>query len=61
MESAWKEKSGTGSPEHWQQGFNGIPRLLRDLELDWSTSLLLDDRLPVAALLILSKCRLFEA
>ena len=44
MKSAWEEISGTDGSKHWRPGFNGIPRLLGDLELNWSTCLLLDDR-----------------
>jgi hypothetical protein len=43
MESTWNEMSGTGSPEHWQPGFNRTSRLLRELKLDRPTRLLLYD------------------
>ncbi len=40
MKPTWEEVSRTGGPERWYPSFDGILRLLRDLELDWSTSLL---------------------
>ena len=43
MKSTWEEILGTGGSKCWQQGLNGTPRLLRDLELDRSPRLLLDD------------------
>jgi hypothetical protein len=43
VQSTWEEISGARCPQARQPGFNGAPRLLRDLELDWPTCLLLDD------------------